>query len=103
MSGYNEASCLHRLNRPAMPGSLPRSTPTDVWPAILRVVGAMLFVTRTSAAIDFDRDIQPLLTAKCLQCHGQTEPEAGLRLTSRETAIAPLESGKTAIVPRKPA
>lgn len=50
-------------------------------------------------AVDFDRDIQPLLTAKCLQCHGQSEPEAGLRMTSREGAIAALESGKQAIVP----
>ncbi|MGI8978051.1 MAG: PSD1 and planctomycete cytochrome C domain-containing protein [Pirellulaceae bacterium] len=54
-------------------------------------------------AVDFDRDIQPLLTAKCLPCHGQSEPEAGLRMTSREGAIAALESGKQAIVPGKAA
>ncbi|MBC7853491.1 MAG: DUF1549 domain-containing protein, partial [Pirellulaceae bacterium] len=54
-------------------------------------------------AVDFDRDIQPLLTAKCLSCHGQSEPEAGLRMTSREGAVAVLESGKQAIVPGKSA
>ncbi len=54
-------------------------------------------------AADFDRDIQPLLTARCLQCHGQSEPEAGLRLTSREGAIAALESGNKAVVPGKAA
>ena len=52
-------------------------------------------------AVDFDRDIQPILTAKCLQCHGQTEPEAGLRLISREGAIATLESGNKAVIPGK--
>src|SRR5436190_19887336 len=58
-------------------------------------------VCAPALAVDFDRDIQQLLTAKCLQCHGQTEPEAGLRLTSLEGATAKLESGNAAVVPGK--
>ncbi|MFN0017453.1 MAG: PSD1 and planctomycete cytochrome C domain-containing protein [Pirellulaceae bacterium] len=74
-------------------------------PACLLLMAAvwLAFVSPILGAADFDRDIQPLLTAKCLQCHGQSEPEAGLRLTSREGAVAGLESGKKAIVPGKSA
>ncbi len=73
-------------------------------PSSLMLTAAWLVLfSPTLLAVDFDRDIQPLLTAKCLACHGQSEPEAGLRLTSREGAIAALESGKQAVVPGKSA
>ena len=70
---------------------------------LLMAAAWLTLFSATLRAADFDRDIQPLLTAKCLQCHGQSEPEAGLRLTSREGAIAVLESGKQAVVPGKAA
>ncbi len=70
---------------------------------VLTAAACILLLAPTLHASDFDRDIQPLLTAKCLQCHGQSEPEAGLRLTSREGAVTPLESDKQAIVPGKSA
>ncbi|MCE9527440.1 MAG: hypothetical protein K8R36_15460 [Planctomycetales bacterium] len=74
-------------------------------PACLLLMAAvwLAFASPILWGADFDRDIQPLLTGKCLQCHGQSEPEAGLRLTSREGAIAGLESGKKAVVPGKSA
>ena len=74
-------------------------------PAFLLLIATdwLAFVSPNLLAVDFDRDIQPILTAKCLHCHGQSEPEAGLRLTSREGAIAGLESGKKAVVPGKSA
>lgn len=74
-------------------------------PGLMLMAVAWMAINSPAAlwAADFDRDIQPLLTAKCLQCHGQSEPEAGLRLSSREGAIAILESGKRAVVPGKAA
>jgi len=48
--------------------------------------------------IDFERDVQPLL-ARCVQCHGPSKAQAGLRLDSRAGAIAELSSGNRAIVP----
>jgi hypothetical protein len=52
----------------------------------------------------FEKEIRPLLTKRCHECHGdqKEEPEAGLRLDSRERIITGGESGP-AIVPGKPA
>lgn len=54
--------------------------------------------------VDFNRDVRPILSNKCILCHGP-DPEglqAGLRLDLRDVAIGELESGTTAIVPGKP-
>ncbi|MGE3780766.1 MAG: c-type cytochrome domain-containing protein, partial [Pirellulaceae bacterium] len=55
------------------------------------------------AAIDFSRDIRPVLVEKCINCHSGEEPEGGLRLGEREAALAVGDSGRVAIVPGKPA
>jgi mono/diheme cytochrome c family protein len=52
--------------------------------------------------VDFETAIRPLLTARCVQCHGNDASEGGLRLSDRETALAPLDSSARAIVPGKP-
>lgn len=41
----------------------------------------------------FEKNVRPLLVAKCLECHGNEEPEAGLRLTSREAILKGGDSG----------
>src|SRR5688572_24643061 len=53
------------------------------------------------AAVDFARDIRPILAKRCFACHGPDKAEGGLRLNRRETAVAELESGACAIVPGK--
>ena len=47
------------------------------------IVGAAE-ITSAADEVDFDRDIAPLLVARCLDCHGGTDPKAGLDLTRRE-------------------
>lgn len=52
----------------------------------------------------FNRDVRPILSNHCYQCHGPDSAarKAGLRLDRRDDALAELESGARAIVPGDP-
>lgn len=54
------------------------------------------------ASVDFAKQIQPLLAAKCYECHGEKKQEGGLRLDVRSAAMRGGELGP-AIVPEKAA
>lgn len=66
------------------------------------MVGAQTLPAQQNAAIDFARDIQPLLAQKCFACHGPSKEKGGLRLDRRERALTKLDSGQAAIVPGVP-
>ena len=51
--------------------------------------------------IDFDREIAPLLSKRCLECHNAADAKGGLRLTTRDLALVGGESGKV-LVPSRP-
>ena len=59
-------------------------------------------VGRADEAVDYARDIQPLLARRCFACHGPDTQEAGLRLDDAAVATAPLASGARAVVPSAP-
>src|SRR5258708_39450418 len=60
---------------------------------------AILLATHASAEVDFTHDIQPLLKARCLGCHGSKLQMHGLRLDLKAAAFKGGESGVPAIVP----
>jgi mono/diheme cytochrome c family protein len=57
--------------------------------------------TPPAAAVDFGRDVYPLLQRSCLECHGAKRTEGELRLDVREKALAGGASGPV-IVAGKP-
>ena len=66
------------------------------------VLGMMWLGIDASAAdpVDFTRDVRPILSNHCWNCHGPDEHtrEAGLRLDRRDAASIKLASGKIALV-----
>jgi hypothetical protein len=55
-------------------------------------------------AVDYLRDVRPILARNCFACHGTDEAhrEAGLRLDRRDDATRELKSGAVAVVPDSP-
>src|SRR5262249_34480822 len=52
--------------------------------------------------IEFNRDIRPILSDKCFQCHGPATQLATLRFDQEEGAKRALSGGRFAIVPGDP-
>ena len=63
------------------------------------------FAAPAAAAVDFAREVQPILAENCLHCHGPDakDRKAGLRLDTREGALKGGKSGVATIIERKPA
>ena len=62
---------------------------------------AMLMPMVALAAVDYDREVRPVLVARCYACHGPDAEtrKAGLRLDTFDGATAMLKSKARAIVP----
>ncbi len=58
---------------------------------------------RSNEAVSFAQDVKPILAKRCFACHGPDTSEAGLAFDTFESAIAELDSGAQAIVPKDPA
>src|SRR5574340_991641 len=54
----------------------------------------------SAQAVDFNRDIAPILQAYCVKCHGSEKPQAQLRLDSETAVLRGGISGKV-VVPGK--
>jgi hypothetical protein len=83
---------------------LPEKTARLVTLTALWLAGAW---SLSAAPVDFVRDIQPILTSRCYDCHGSFKQESALRLDSRENAfkggyhgpaVVPGDSAKSVLV-----
>ncbi len=65
----------------------------------------LALVVRTRGAVDFNRDVQPILAENCYHCHGPDEKarKAKLRLDRKEGALGKNEDGLAIVAPGKPA
>lgn len=61
---------------------------------VLALTGLLVAgVVTTSQAVDFNRQVKPLLESSCLSCHGAEKPKGGLQLTTKEAAFKGGENG----------
>ncbi|MDZ4401459.1 PSD1 and planctomycete cytochrome C domain-containing protein [Prosthecobacter sp.] len=65
-------------------------------PALL----SFLLASHAAAAVDFVKDIQPILSERCYQCHGSHKQEAAFRIDHKPSAMKGGDFG-IAIVPGK--
>jgi Protein of unknown function (DUF1553)/Protein of unknown function (DUF1549)/Planctomycete cytochrome C/NedA-like, galactose-binding domain len=71
-------------------------------PLVLLVAGTAPGADKSR--VDFARQVRPILAENCFKCHGPDKKarRGGLRLDTREGAIAELDSGLKAIIPGNP-
>ncbi|MBN8248703.1 MAG: DUF1549 domain-containing protein, partial [Verrucomicrobia bacterium] len=77
--------------------------------ALSPVAGVSVLLLSLSAvcsgaeAVDFARQIEPILIKRCSECHGPDQQKGKLRLDLRAEALKAGKSGKAALVPGQPA
>ena len=57
---------------------------------------------RSEAAVEFEKDIRPILEENCWHCHGEDEQESGLRLDKRAMMLRGGDYGLPTLVPGHP-
>lgn len=69
-----------------------------------RVLFLSLLLANAAPAVDFNREVRPILAQQCFACHGMDDHgrKGKLRLDLRDAALAGGKSGALAIVPGKP-
>ncbi|HVV70079.1 MAG TPA: PSD1 and planctomycete cytochrome C domain-containing protein, partial [Verrucomicrobiae bacterium] len=55
-----------------------------------------------SAKVDFARDIQPIFSKECYECHGPNKQKGGLRLDQKEAALKGGDTGALLIAGKSP-
>ena len=71
-------------------------------PLIFALLTPAALQSAETSSVDFARDVQPLLAARCVVCHGPQRSAGNLALHTRETALKVGDSGSPGIVPGKP-
>jgi len=69
--------------------------------ALCCLVGSTFAAEQTK--VDFAKDIQPIFTKRCFECHGPDKQKSGLRLDRKADALKGGKSGKPLFLPGKSA
>ncbi len=62
----------------------------------------LLLTVPLSAAVDFTRDVQPILNKNCIACHGGVKEAGAVSFIFRDQVLGEGESGRIVVVPGKP-
>ena len=65
-------------------------------------LSAVLLGGQQAHAVDFNRDIRPIIFGKCVECHGPATRKGDFRIDERVSATTSAASGATPIVVGKP-
>ncbi len=87
---------------PALPAGFPANNPVDHFLAEKIVAHRAQSVATPKGGVDFYEKIQPILEARCLECHQGGKSKGGLHLDSLAGALKGGKSDGAAIVPGKP-
>ena len=60
----------------------------------LSYLAVWLFVIPSASAVDFDKDVKPVLERRCAKCHAYGERKGGLSMETRESLLKGGEDGK---------
>ena len=66
--------------------------------AALALLAALVPTAGRAAPPDFDKDVVPVLAARCLECHSGADPKGGLDLTRKDAVLG----AKGSVTPGKP-
>ena len=91
---------LSRLLRPRACADATPPIPLKIHGSIL--VHLVLSTLGQAAEINFTRDIQPILNAKCIACHGGVKEAGDVSFIFRDQVLGKGKSGKAVVVPGKP-
>lgn len=91
------------VNVPQLPPGFPANNEIDHFLAARIVEIAADRATLPKDGVEYYRDVQPILEAKCYGCHQGGKAKGGLGLDMRTAALKGGESDGPAIVPGKPA
>lgn len=69
------------------------------FPALIIALCVFVPLHDATAAIDFEKDIKPILAERCLECHGNKKQKSGFRVDQRSIMLKGGDSGMAAVVP----